>query len=276
MSQSERGAPAISITEMEQHQPHPDKLGNAEYLSQLKDLQVELLKLQHHVIDSGQKVVILFEGRDAAGKGGAIKRFTEHLNPRAARTVALPKPTDTERGQWYFQRYTQNLPTSGEIVLFDRSWYNRAGVERVMGFCTPQQYGEFYRQVPAYEQALVESGISLFKLWFTVSQDNQAKRFASRQKDPLKQWKFSPMDAESQARWHEYSEARDEMLIHADSRIAPWTVINSNEKKRARLESIRSVLHRLDYAEKDTSVARAPDPYVARAASEVMASSPIT
>ncbi len=276
MSQSERGAPAISITEMEHHQPHPDKLGNAEYLSQLKDLQVELLKLQHHVIDAGQKVVILFEGRDAAGKGGAIKRFTEHLNPRAARTVALPKPTDTERGQWYFQRYTQNLPTSGEIVLFDRSWYNRAGVERVMGFCTPQQYGEFYRQVPAYEQALVESGISLFKLWFTVSQDNQAKRFASRQKDPLKQWKFSPMDAESQARWHEYSEARDEMLIHADSRVAPWTVVNSNEKKRARLESIRSVLHHLEYAEKDTSVACAPDPYVVRAASEVMASSPIT
>ena len=276
MSQSERGAPAITITEMEQHAPHPDKLGNAEYLSHLKDLQVELLKLQHHVIDTGQKVVILFEGRDAAGKGGAIKRFTEHLNPRAARTVALPKPTDTERGQWYFQRYTQNLPTSGEIVLFDRSWYNRAGVERVMGFCTPQQYGEFYRQVPAYEQALVESGISLFKLWFTVSQDNQAKRFAARQKDPLKQWKFSPMDAESQARWHEYSEARDEMLIHADTRIAPWTVVNSNEKKRARLESIRSVLHHLDYAEKDSSVAGPPDPYVVRTAADVMASSPIT
>jgi polyphosphate kinase 2 len=275
MSQAERGAPAVSITEMEEHPPHPEKLGNAEYLSQLKDLQIELLKLQRHVGEHGHKVVVLFEGRDAAGKGGAIKRFTEHLNPRAARTVALPKPTDTERGQWYFQRYTQNLPTAGEIVLFDRSWYNRAGVERVMGFCTPKQYGEFYRQVPGYEQALVESGISLFKLWFTVSRENQAKRFAARQEDPLKQWKFSPMDAESQARWDQYSEARDDLLLHADSPIAPWTVVNSNEKKRARLEAIRSVLHRLDYEHKDHDVAHEPDPFVVRPAAEVMASSPI-
>jgi polyphosphate kinase 2 len=276
MSQAEQGAPARSITDMEERRPHPKKLDDAEYLAQLNDLQIELLKLQHHVIEHGQKVVILFEGRDAAGKGGAIKRFTEHLNPRAARTVALPKPTDTERGQWYFQRYTQNLPTTGEIVLFDRSWYNRAGVERVMGFCTPRQYGEFYRQVPGYEQALVESGIKLFKLWFTVSRDTQAKRFAARQQDPLKQWKFSPMDAESQARWHEYSEARNEMLVHADSTFAPWTVVNSNEKKRARLESIRSVLHGLDYEQKDPGVAHAPDPFVVRPAAEVMASSPIT
>lgn len=275
MSQSERGIPAVSITEMEEHPPHPKKLGNAEYLSQLKDLQIELLKLQRHVGEHGHKVVVLFEGRDAAGKGGAIKRFTEHLNPRAARTVALPKPTDTERGQWYFQRYTQNLPTAGEIVLFDRSWYNRAGVERVMGFCTPKQYGEFYRQVPGYEQALVESGISLFKLWFTVSRDTQAKRFAARQEDPLKQWKFSPMDAESQARWDQYSEARDDLLVHADSPVAPWTVVNSNEKKRARLEAIRSVLHRLDYEHKDHDVAHEPDPFVVRPAAEVMASSPI-
>jgi polyphosphate kinase 2 len=276
MSQAEQGTPARSITDMEERRPHPKKLDDAEYLSQLNDLQIELLKLQRHVIDHGQKVVILFEGRDAAGKGGAIKRFTEHLNPRAARTVALPKPTDTERGQWYFQRYTQNLPTTGEIVLFDRSWYNRAGVERVMGFCTPRQYGEFYRQVPGYEQALVESGIKLFKLWFTVSRDTQAKRFAARQQDPLKQWKFSPMDAESQARWHEYSEARNEMLVHADSTFAPWTVVNSNEKKRARLESIRSVLHGLDYEQKDPGVAHTPDPFVVRPAAEVMASSPIT
>ena len=276
MSQADTGAPAVTITEMEEHRPHPHKLGNAEYVAQLEALQIELLKLQRHVIEHGQKVVILFEGRDAAGKGGAIKRFTEHLSPRAARTVALPKPTDTERGQWYFQRYTQNLPTAGELVLFDRSWYNRAGVERVMGFCTPRQYGEFYRQVPGYEQALVESGISLFKLWFTVSRDTQAKRFAARQEDPLKQWKFSPMDAESQARWHEYSEARDEMLVHADTPAAPWTVVNSNEKKRARLESIRSVLHRLDYDQKDTEVAHAPDPFVVRSAAEVMAGSPIT
>jgi polyphosphate kinase 2 len=274
VSQAEKGTPAVSITEMEQHPPHPKKLGNAEYLEQLQLLQVELLKLQLHVIDRGEKLVILFEGRDAAGKGGAITRFTEHLNPRAARTVALPKPTDTERGQWYFQRYTQNLPTTGEIVLFDRSWYNRAGVERVMGFCSPKQYGEFFRQVPAYEQALVESGISLFKLWFTVSRETQAKRFASRQEDPLRKWKFSPMDAESQARWDDYSAARDEMLVNADIPVAPWTVVHSNEKKRARLEAIRSVLHRLDYAGKDPGVAHAPDPFVVRPAAEVMAASP--
>ena len=168
------------------------------YLEELRLLQIELLKLQRHVVESGQKVVILFEGRDAAGKGGSIRRFTEHLNPRSARTVALPKPTDTERGQWYFQRYTRHLPTAGEIVFFDRSWYNRAGVERVMGFCTPKEYGEFFRQVPGFERSLVESGISLFKLWFTVSRHNQEKRFSGRLEDPLRQWKFSPMDQESQ------------------------------------------------------------------------------
>jgi polyphosphate kinase 2 len=274
MSQSERGAPALSIHEMEQHPPHPKKLHDDHYEEQLLALQVELQKLQRHVIEHGQKIVILFEGRDAAGKGGSIRRFTDHLNPRAARTVALPKPTDVERGQWYFQRYTQHLPTAGEIVLFDRSWYNRAGVERVMGFCTPQQYGEFYRQVPGFEQALVESGISLFKLWFTVSRETQAKRFAARQEDPLKQWKFSPMDAEAQRRWDEYSEARDEMLVHADSPVAPWTVVNSNEKKRARLESIRSVLHAMDYELKDDAVAHEPDPFVVRPAAQVMTTAP--
>ena len=270
MSQSERGTPALSIEEMEEHPPHPDKLGNGHYESQLQALQVEMLKLQRHVMEHGQKVVILFEGRDAAGKGGAIRRFTEHLNPRAARTVALPKPTDVERGQWYFQRYTQHLPTAGEIVLFDRSWYNRAGVERVMGFCTPQQYGEFYRQVPGFEQALVESGISLFKLWFTVSRDNQSKRFAARQQDPLKQWKYSPMDAEAQARWDQYSEARDEMLVHSNAPVSPWTVVNSNEKRRARLEAIRHVLHRFDYDHKDPKVAHAPDRRVVRNAAELL------
>jgi polyphosphate kinase 2 len=259
---------------MEQHPPHPKKLHDDHYEEQLLALQVELQKLQRHVIEHGQKIVILFEGRDAAGKGGSIRRFTDHLNPRAARTVALPKPTDVERGQWYFQRYTQHLPTAGEIVLFDRSWYNRAGVERVMGFCTPQQYGEFYRQVPGFEQALVESGISLFKLWFTVSRETQAKRFAARQEDPLKQWKFSPMDAEAQRRWDEYSEARDEMLVHADSPVAPWTVVNSNEKKRARLESIRSVLHAMDYELKDDAVAHEPDPFVVRPAAQVMTTAP--
>jgi polyphosphate kinase len=260
-----------SIAEMEQSTPYPKKLRNEPYLKELRLLQIELLKLQRHVVESDQKVVILFEGRDAAGKGGSIRRFAEHLNPRSARTVALPKPTDTERGQWYFQRYARHLPTAGEIVFFDRSWYNRAGVERVMGFCTPKEYGEFFRQVPGFERSLVESGISLFKLWFTVSRHNQEKRFSGRLEDPLRQWKFSPMDQESHSRWDEYSAARNEMLIHADSDVAPWTVVNSNEKKRARLESIRHVVHTLDYEHKDHTVARPPDPRVVRRAADVLA-----
>jgi len=261
---------------MEEELPYDTKVDKGEYHSQLLDLQVELQKLQRHVSDHGDKVVILFEGRDAAGKGGSIRRFTRHLNPRSARTVALAKPTGTEEGQWYFQRYIEHLPTEGEIVLFDRSWYNRAGVERVMGFCSPTEYGRFFRQVPGYEQALVESGISLYKLWFAVSREEQSERFDARREDPLKRWKLSPMDAKAQSRWDEYSAARDEMLVHSDTVLAPWTIINSNEKKRARLEAIRSVVHRSGYKHKDPDVAHAPDPRVVRQASQIMSGTPIT
>ncbi len=269
-------APATTVAAMEEELPYDSKIDKGDYNSQLHDLQVELQKLQRHASDHGDKIVILFEGRDAAGKGGSIRRFTRHLNPRSARTVALPKPTGTEEGQWYFQRYTEHLPTKGEIVFFDRSWYNRAGVERVMGFCSPTEYGRFFRQVPGYEQALVESGISLFKLWFAVSRDEQSERFDARREDPLKRWKLSPMDAEAQSRWDEYSNARDQMLVHSDTVLAPWTIINSNEKKRARLESIRSVVHRLDYERKDPDVAHAPDPLVVRQASQIVSGTPIT
>lgn len=260
----------LTLSMMEDQPPYDEKISTKKYLAELRALQIELLKLQRHVKNSDQRVVILFEGRDAAGKGGAIRRFNENLNPRGARTVALLKPSDTERGQWYFQRYVAQLPTAGEIVFFDRSWYNRAGVEIVMGFCTPKEYGEFFRQVPSFERSLVESGISLFKLWFTVSRDNQAKRFESRQSDPLRQWKYSEMDEMSRSKWDDYSAARDAVLIHTDSDVAPWTVINSNEKKRARIEAIRSVLHRLEYAHKDPDVAHAPDPLVVQRAENIV------
>ncbi len=267
---SSRSTAAPTLSQMEHELPHPEKIGKKHYEHQLRALQIELLKLQRHVNEAGEKVVIIFEGRDAAGKGGSISRFLQYMNPRSARTVALPKPNETELGQWYFQRYVAHLPTAGELVLLDRSWYNRAGVERVMGFCTAKQYGEFFRQVPGFEQALVESGIHLFKFWFTVSREHQAERFAARQEDPLKQWKFSPMDAEAQNRWDEYSVARDDMLAQTDSSAAPWTVVNSNEKKRARLESIRHVLHSLDYEHKHHKVAHAPDPMVVQPAADLL------
>ncbi len=262
MSKQKDASDEPTLTEMEDHPPYRDKIDKDDYHEQLRDLQIELLKLQRHVKETGGKVVIIFEGRDAAGKGGSIRRFTQNLNPRSARTVALPKPSDTERGQWYFQRYVEQLPTSGEMVFFDRSWYNRAGVEIVMGFCSSKQYGEFFRQVPGFERSLVESGISLFKHWFTVSQANQKKRFESRREDPLRRWKLSPMDDASLDKWDDYSRARDAVLIHTDSDFAPWTIINSNEKKRARLESIRNVVHQMDYEHKDHEVAYAPDPRV--------------
>ena len=274
MSKSEGGAEVapgeMTLRRMEDHPPYPDRIDKSLYERQLRELQIELLKLQRHVKDTGEKVVILFEGRDAAGKGGSVRRFTENLNPRSSRTVALPKPNDTEKGQWYFQRYVEQLPTSGEIVFFDRSWYNRSGVEIVMGFCTPKEYGEFFRQVGGFERSLVESGIHLFKLWFTVSQENQRKRFDSRRDDPLRQWKLSPMDEASLTKWDEYSNARDATLVHTDSDIAPWRVINSNEKKRARLESIRTVVNGLEYAHKDPEVAHAPDPMVVQRAAEII------
>jgi polyphosphate kinase 2 len=260
----------LTIREMEQQPPYPEKLKNKVYEKELFKLQVELLKLQRWVKEAGERVVILFEGRDAAGKGGAIRRFTDNLNPRGARTVALPKPNETERTQWYFQRYVAQLPAAGELVFFDRSWYNRAGVEYVMGFCTPQEHAEFFRQAPMFEESLVESGIHLFKLWFTVSDDEQRKRFDDRRTDPLRQWKLSPIDDASLGRYDDYSKARDMMLYYTDRATAPWTIVNSNEKKRARLESIRHVLHALPYEHRRDKAARAPDPLVVQAARDVL------
>ena len=261
---------AHDLHTMEREPPCPDRMRRKEYEAELTRLQIELVKLQAWVQETKTRVAVLFEGRDAAGKGGAIKRFTEHLNPRVARVVALAKPNETEQGQWYFQRYVGHLPTGGEFVLFDRSWYNRAGVERVMGFSTPAQYGEFLRQAPELERSLADAGLHLFKFWFTVSREEQARRFEGRRSDPLKVWKLSPMDEAALERFDEYSSARDAMLIATDSVAAPWTVINSNDKRRARLESIRHVLNSFDYAHRDHEVARAPDPRVVRPASALL------
>lgn len=231
--------------------PYKNLLSRKRYELQKYQLQVELLKLQSWAKETGQRVVILFEGRDAAGKGGAIKRFMEHLNPRGARLVALEKPTDSERGQWYFQRYVQHLPTAGEIVMFDRSWYNRAGVERVMGFCSESEYQEFIRQAPLFERQLVSSGIHLIKFWFSVSRKEQHRRFKEREIHPLKQWKLSPIDLASLDKWNEYTKAKEAMFFETDTADAPWTVIKSDCKKRARLNAMRYVLHKLPYANKD-------------------------
>ena len=255
-----------SITEMESRAPYADRLKAKAYEAELRLLQIELLKLQRTVREEGRRVVILFEGRDAAGKGGSIKRFTENLNPRGGRVVALTKPNETEQGQWYFQRYVSHLPTAGEIVLFDRSWYNRAGVERVMGFCTPREYMEFLRQAPGLERSLVNSGISLFKLWFTVAEDEQRRRFEARRDDPLRRWKLSAIDEASLGRFGDYTEARNALFFYTDTPESPWTVVNSNEKRRARVESIRTVLHALDYEAKDLDVAHAPDHLVVQPA----------
>ena len=221
-----------------------------EYERELTKLQIELLKLQNHVKEKGLKVLMIFEGRDAAGKGGTIKRITEHLNPRGARVVALEKPSDIERTQWYFQRYTQYLPSAGEIVFFDRSWYNRAGVEPVMGFCTTEEHHEFLREVPEFEKMLVKSGIILFKFYFSVSKKEQAKRFKKREIDPLKQYKLSPVDKESQNLWDKYTIAKFSMLMASNTDIAPWTVIKSDDKKRARLNCIRYLLSNIEYKKK--------------------------
>ena len=241
-----------------------------EYEDEKAALQVELLKVQHWVAETKQKFVMLFEGRDAAGKGGTIKRFTEHLNPREARVVALNKPTEEERGQWFFQRYIKHLPTSGEIVLYDRSWYNRAGVERVMGFCEPNEYLEFMRQTPEFERMLARSGIRLFKYWFSVTRDEQRRRFASRETDPLKLWKLSPIDRASLDKWDDYTEAKEAMYFYTDTADAPWTVIRSNDKKRARLNCMRHFLSSLDYPDKDTSVVKEPDPKIVLHANSVV------
>ena len=242
--------------------PYKNLMLRKNYERSKYQLQVELLKLQAWVKESGQKVVILFEGRDAAGKGGAIKRFMEHLNPRGARVVALEKPTETERGQWYFQRYIQHLPTAGEIVLFDRSWYNRAGVERVMNFCSQDEYDDFMRQVPEFERNLVRSGIHLFKFWFSVSRKEQRRRFKEREKHPLKQWKLSPIDKASLDKWDDYTHAKEAMFFSTDTADAPWIVIKSDCKKRARLNAMRYVLHRLAYGQKEGARIGPVDPLI--------------
>ncbi len=250
--------------------PYETKLSRKEYEADKAALQVELLKVQHWVQETGQKLVLIFEGRDAAGKGGTIKRFAEHLNPRTARVVALNKPTDEERGQWFFQRYIKHLPTMGEIVLYDRSWYNRAGVERVMNFCKPNEYLEFMRQTPEFERMLARSGICLFKYWFSVTQTEQKNRFASRETDPLKRWKLSPIDRASLDKWDDYTEAKEAMFFYTDTADAPWTIIRSNDKKRARLNCMRHFLSSLDYPDKDTSVVQSPDAKIVGHANQVV------
>ncbi|WP_223421324.1 polyphosphate kinase 2 [Tateyamaria pelophila] len=250
--------------------PYANRLSRSEYEKEKAALQVELLKVQQWANDTDQKFVLLFEGRDAAGKGGTIKRFTEHLNPREARVVALNKPTDEERGQWFFQRYVKHLPTAGEIVLYDRSWYNRAGVERVMDFCEPGEYLEFMRQTPEFERMLVRSGIKLFKYWFSVTRDEQSRRFEARKTDPLKQWKLSPIDRASLDKWDDYTEAKEAMFFYTNTADAPWTVIRSDDKKRARLNCMRHFLSTLDYPDKDLSVATPADPNIVHQADHVV------
>lgn len=242
--------------------PYKNLLSRRRYEKEKYRLQTELLKLQAWVKETGARVVILFEGRDAAGKGGTIKRFMEHLNPRGARVVALEKPSEVERGQWYFQRYVNHLPTAGEIVMFDRSWYNRAGVERVMGFCSEAEYQEFLRQTPEFERQLVRSGIHLFKFWFSVSRAEQRRRFKERKLHPLKQWKLSPIDLASLDKWDDYTRAKEAMFLHCDTSDAPWTVIKSDCKKRARLNAMRFVLNRLPYAERRPERVGAVDPLI--------------
>ena len=242
--------------------PYKFLMSRKNYEFQKYNLQVELLKLQAWVKQTGARVVILFEGRDAAGKGGTIKRLMEHLNPRGARVVALEKPTEEEKGQWYFQRYIKHLPTKGEIVLFDRSWYNRAGVEHVMGFCTADEYAEFMRQAPEFERNLVRSGIVLIKFWFSVSQEEQLRRFKDRETHPLKQWKLSPIDKASLDKWDDYTRAKENMFYHTDTSDAPWTVIKSNCKKRARLNALRYILHKMDYENKDIKKIGHVDPLI--------------
>jgi len=249
--------------------PYKEKMKRREYDSLKKELQIELLKMQGWVKETGQKVLIMFEGRDAAGKGGTIKRMMEHMNPRGARVVALEKPTEFEQGQWYFQRYLQHMPSAGEIVMLDRSWYNRAGVERVMGFCKPGEYLEFMRQAPDLERMLVRSGIKLYKLWFSVSRNEQFRRFQGRKEDPLKQWKLSPIDLASLDKWEGYTEAKEAMFFYTDTADAPWTVVKSDCKKRARINAMRFLLNGLDYPNKNPQVACAPDSLIVGSAETI-------
>ena len=249
--------------------PYKNKIKRAVYDAHKEELQVELLKVQNWVKLTGQRIIVLCEGRDAAGKGGTIKRFMEHLNPRAARVVALEKPTTHESGQWYFQRYIKHLPSEGEMVFFDRSWYNRAGVERVMGFCDSLEYLEFMRQAPDLERMLARSGIRLFKYWFSVTEAEQQRRFAARSHDPLKQWKLSPIDEQSLGKWKEYTQAKESMFFYTDTADAPWTIVKSDDKKRARLNCMQHFLSSLDYPEKDRHVVHGPDPLIVGPSSQV-------
>jgi polyphosphate kinase 2 len=250
--------------------PYGERMSRDEYELEKYRLQIELLKFQYWGQDLGLKVVIVFEGRDAAGKGGTIQRFTEHLDPRYARTVALSKPSEREQGQWYFQRYVQHLPTAGEIVMFDRSWYNRANVERVMGFCTNEEYETFMGQAPVFERMLADSGIHLTKLWFSVTRREQRTRFAIRQIDPVRRWKLSPVDLASLDRWEDYTEAKEKTFLRTDSDHAPWITIKSNDKKRGRINALRFFLNQFDYDDKDATVVHSPDPLIVRRGREAV------
>ncbi|PRY38606.1 polyphosphate kinase 2 [Umezawaea tangerina] len=263
------GAP---VDTWRQNYPYDERMSREEYDREKRLLQIELLKLQYWIKETGQRLVVVFEGRDAAGKGGTIKRFTEHLNPRGAHVVALEKPSERERTQWYFQRYVEHLPAAGEMVLFDRSWYNRAGVERVMGFCTEAEYERFLVQAPAFEHMLVDDGVLLVKFWFSVSQDEQRTRFVIRQVDPVRQWKLSPMDLESLDKWDDYTSAKVAMFRETDTAKAPWTVVKSNDKKRARLEAMRSLLVRYEYEDRDEEVVGRPDTRIVGAAATLLES----
>ncbi len=256
------GGVLLKLTHRIGDYPYSEKISRRVYEHRKQQLQSEMLKVQNWVKNTGQRIVCLFEGRDAAGKGGTIKRFMEHLNPRAAHVVALEKPTERERGEWYFQRYIRHLPTRGEMVFFDRSWYNRAGVERVMHFCTEQEYMEFMRQAPSLERMLVNDGIILFKFWFSVTRQEQLRRFHKRQNDPLKQWKLSRIDLESLDKWQDYTDAKEAMFFHTDNPHTPWTIIKSDDKKRARINCMHYFLSRLDYPDKNETLVNQPDPLV--------------
>ena len=253
------GKDLLKVTHASGKYPYSEKMKLAEYEREKYLLQIELLKVQKWAKNKGKKIVMIFEGRDAAGKGGTIKRFTEHLNPRIARVVALEKPSERELGEWYFQRYIRHLPSSGEFLMYDRSWYNRAGVEKVMGFCSDRDHLEFMRQAPVFERMLVNSDTILFKFWFSVTRQEQLRRFHSRKHDPLKQWKLSPIDVASLDRWDDYTTARQSMFFNTDTADAPWTIVKSDDKKRARISCMRFFLNELDYDDKDTSVVYRPD-----------------
>ncbi len=249
--------------------PYTHRMDQEEYYGEKFPLQIELVKLQKWVREAGERVIILFEGRDAAGKGGTIRRFMEHWNPRGARVVALDKPSDVELGQWYFQRYVRHFPTAGEIVLFDRSWYNRSGVEKVLGFATEREYRQFMRQVPVLEKMIVESGLQLIKLYFSVSRHEQLKRFVQRERDPLKQWKLSEIDLTSKDRWDDYTRAKEAMFRQTHTPDAPWTIVKSDDKMRARINAMRHVIYSLEYEGKDLSVAHKTDPSIVASAGEI-------